>query len=228
MRTIHVRALLSGALVGFTLAAGAAARTESQAILNALEVQQLVARAEPADEARLSTHFSALADRYAADAKRHKAMSLALGGNPNRPATGASSHFTRLAELNSQSATTLRELAAHHEALAAGKTSAVPHGATRFEGGAGTEPPTEQELKALASEASTPAEHRGIEEYFLTLARRYTAEANEHVAMAHAYRGTRIATAAAHCDRLVELSRDSATEAKAVASLHKQLAVIAR
>ncbi len=229
MRTIYVRALAMGAFVGFTLAAGADSRTEPPEVLNALEVQQLVTRGEPAGHARLSAHFSALAKQYAADAKRHKAMSLAFGGNPNRQVTtGARSHFARLAELNAQSATILRELAAHHEALAAGSRSTIPRGAARFEGGASAAAPTKPELRALAAEANTPADHRGIEEYFLTLARKYSAAADEHVAMAHAYRGTRVAMAAAHCDRLIALSRDSAKQANAVATLHRQLAVIAQ
>ncbi len=46
--------------------------------------------------------------------------------------------------------------------------------------------------------------------------------------MANAYRGTRIAQAAVHCDRLVTLSRDEAKEATEAAAMHKQLANIAR
>ena len=42
------------------LAPGAAAQDTSPAALNALEVKQLVARAEPSDHARLGAHFSAL------------------------------------------------------------------------------------------------------------------------------------------------------------------------
>jgi len=45
---------------------------------------------------------------------------------------------------------------------------------------------------------------------------------------AQAYRGTRIAQAAVHCDRLVTLSRDSAKEATAAAAMHKDLAGGAR
>ena len=56
----------------------------------------------------------------------------------------------------------------------------------------------------MAAKASTPADHHALEEYFLTLAKRYTADANEHAATANTYRGTRIAQAAVHCDRLVE------------------------
>lgn len=54
--------------------------------------------------------------------------------------------------------------------------------------------PTDQELNALAAKASTPANHRDLENYFLTLAKRYTADAKEHAAMAPAYRSsTRLA-----------------------------------
>jgi len=80
----------------------------------------------------------------------------------------------------------------------------------------------------MAAKAGTPADHRALEEYFLTLAKRETAEANEHVALAQAYRGTRIAQAAVHHDRLAGLARDSAKEATAGAEMHKQLAGIAR
>jgi hypothetical protein len=229
MRTIRFRTISVGALALLALAGSGAAQTRPSAVLNAAEVQQLITRSEPGDHARLGAHFAALAERYAADARRHTAMSKAVSGNPNRQlATGSSARYTRLADLNTQSATTLRELAAHHEALAAGKTSAVPPGAARFEGGAGAPAPTTEQLTALAARASTPADHRGLEEYFLTLAKRHTGDANDHAMMARTYRGTRIAQAAAHCDHMVALLRDSAKEATAAAELHKGLAGIAR
>jgi hypothetical protein len=229
MRTIYLRATLMGALAGFVLASDTTTHAASSGVLNALEVQQLVASPEPADHVQLGAHFAALAERYAAEAKWHKAVSRAFNANPTRQATTqASAHFTRLADLNSQLARTLLELAAHHEALASGIVSAVPPGAAHFEGGAGALAPTKEELIGIAAKARTPADHRGIEEYFLTLSKRYTAAANEHVAMAHGYRGTRIAPAAAHCDRLISLSRDAAKEANRVATLQRQLANIAR
>jgi hypothetical protein len=80
----------------------------------------------------------------------------------------------------------------------------------------------------MAAKASTPADHRALEEYFLTLAKRYAAEANEHITMANTYRGTRLAQAAVHCDRLVKLSRDEAKEATEAAAMHKQLADVVR
>ena len=80
----------------------------------------------------------------------------------------------------------------------------------------------------MAAKASSPADHHALEEYLQTLAKRYTAEGKEHAAMAAAYRGTRIAQAAVHCDRLIELSRDLAKEANAAATIHKDLAGVAR
>jgi hypothetical protein len=230
MKAIRLGALPISALAFFTFVGGAAAQTTSSAVLNSLEVQELIKRAEPADHARLEVHFAVLAEQYAADAKRHRAMAQAFIASPVRrtAANSSADHCKRLEQLNLQSAATLRELAAHHEGLAAGKASAVPRGASRFEGGAGASAPTAEALSALAAKASTPADHRGLEEYFLTLAKRYTADATEHVASAQAYRGTRIAQAAVHCDRLVTLSRESAKEATEAAAMHKQLAGVAR
>ena len=229
MRTVHFRSLSLAAAAVLALAGSVAAQDKPSGLLNNLEVRQLVARGEPGGQAQLSAHFTALADRYAAEAKRHISMSKSFVGNPSRNlGTGMSAHCKHLANLNTQSETTLRELAAYHAKLASGTTATAPRDAARFQAGAGAPEPTEKELNALAAKASTPAEHRGLEEYFLTLARRYTAEANEHVALAQTYRGSRIAQAAMHHDRLASLSRDAAKEATAGAEMHKQLAGIAR
>jgi hypothetical protein len=198
-------------------------------LLNSLEVRQLVSRSEPADHARLSAHFGALRARYAAEATRHEAMSRSFTGNPSRNlATGMSAHCRQLASLNTQAAATLRELAEYHGTLGAGVPAAAPRGGAPFQAGAGAPEPTEQELKALAAKASTPAEHRALEEYFRTLGRRYTVEGEEHAALAGTYRGTRLTQVAAHHDRLATLSRDAAKEAVAAAGMHSGLAGVAR
>jgi hypothetical protein len=229
MRTVHFRSTSLVAAAVLTLAASVAAQNKASGLLNNLEVRQLVTRAEPGDQAQLSAHFAALGDRYAAEAKRHTSMSQGFIGNPSRNlGTGMSAHCKRLAELNTQSAATARELAAYHTKLASGTPATPPRDGARFQAGAGAPEPTEKELSALASKASTPAEHRGLEEYFVTLARRYTSEANEHVALAQAYRGTRIAQAAVHHDHLAGLARDGAKEATAAAEMHKQLAGLGR
>ena len=229
MRTLHVRLLSLSALAFLVFAGNAAAQDKSPAILNSLEVQQLVKRAEPADNARLAAHFTALADGYAAEAKRHTSMSKGFTGNASRQmGTGMSAHCTQLADLNTKSATELRQLATYHQKLAAGAVVTPPTVGTSFKGGAGAPAPTDLELNTLAAKASTPADHHSLEEYFLTLATRYTADANAHVTTSQTYRGTKNAASAAHCDHLVTLSRDAAKEATAAAAMHKQLAGVAR
>ena len=213
-----------------TFAGGASAQTTSSAVLNSLEVQELIKRAEPADHARLEVHFAVLAEQYAADARRHSAMAQAFIASPIRrtAANSAADHCKRLEQLNLQSAATLRELAAHHEGLAAGKASAEPRGAARFEAGAGAPAPTAEELTALAAKASTArrspcppgllpdtgeAVHRGRQR-----SRRDGASVPGHAN----YPGGRALRP------LVTLSRDAAKEATAAAAMHKQLAGIAR
>jgi hypothetical protein len=229
MKTVHPYSLVFLAAAVVASAANTVAQEKPSGLLNNLEVRQLVARAEPADHVRLSAHFIALGERYAAEAKRHVSMSRSFVGNPSRNlGTGMSVHCERLADLNTQSATTVRELAAYHEKLSSGAVATFPRGGARFEGGVGAPAPTEKELNALAAKASTPAEHKALEEYFVTLAKRYTAEANQHVTLAQAYRGTRLAQAAVIHDRLAGLARDSAKEATAAADVHKALATRAR
>ena len=123
MRTILLGAPSVRAVALLTFVGGRRAQTTSSAVLNSLEVQQLITRAEPADHARLEVHFAVLAEQYAADAKRHSAMAQAFIASPIRrtAANSAADHCKRLEQLNLQSAATLRELAAHHEGLAAGK-----------------------------------------------------------------------------------------------------------
>jgi hypothetical protein len=229
MRTVHVRSFSVAAAAFLTLAAGVVAQDTPSGLLNNVEVRQLVARAEPGDHVRLSSHFTALADRYTAGARRHTTMAQSFIGNPSRNlGIGMSMHCKRLADLDTQSASTVRELAAYHGKLASGTPATAPRDGARFRGGAGAPEPTEKELNALAAKAGSPAEHRALEEYFRTLAKRATAEANEHVALAQTYRGTRIAHAAVHHDRLAKLSRDAAGEATEAADMHKGLAGIAR
>src|SRR5262245_32555122 len=193
MRTVYFRSLSLAVAAVVTFAASAGCQAKPWARLTTVEVRQLVPRAEPADNMRLSAHFNALAERYAAEAKRHTSMSQSFVGNPSRNlGTGMSAHCNRLAELNTQSATTARELAAFHEKLAGGTSAVLPPNSERFHAGAGAREPNDEDLKALAAKASTPAEHRALEEYFVTLARRYEAEAKEHAAFAAGVRNTRI------------------------------------
>src|SRR5262245_16306147 len=222
-RFISLAATAVAVLAPFTAAA------QPSHVLNALEVRMLVASAAPADNAKLAAHFSALTDRYTAEARRHTSMSGSFTGNPNRSiGSGMSMHCKRLADLNTESAATVRGLAEHHAKLASGLPSTPPPDSAKYQGGEGASVPSDKELNALAAKARTPSEHHALEEYFMTLAKRYTATADEQVALAAAYRGTKMAQAATAADRLVTLSRDSAKEANEAASMHKQLAALGR
>ena len=84
MRTFHLRSLSVAAIAILTFAGVVAAQEKPSGLMNSLEVQQLVKRAEPGDNARLAAHFTALADGYVAEAKRHTSMSQHFLGNPDR------------------------------------------------------------------------------------------------------------------------------------------------
>jgi hypothetical protein len=210
------------------VAALAAAQTTPPGLLNKLEVQKLIAADTPDANTALAAHFTALADRYAADAASHKAMGQAYKANANRSAvTSAAAHCERLAALATESAAAARDMAQYHRDLAGGKGAVPPKGAAALQGGKGAPEPTADQLHHLAMTAKTRADHLALEEYFATLAKNKTAEAEDHVAMARAYRaGVRKGTfdPATHCDHLVKLAREAAKEAAAAATLHKQLA----
>jgi hypothetical protein len=225
MKAVHIRSLSLAAVAVFALTASVPAQDKSSAVLNTLEVQRLVKHGEAADSARLAAHFTALADRYAAEARQHVTMSQSFGSNANRGvATGMTAHCKRLADLATESAATLRELATYHHKLAAGVEAPAPSAGRAFEGGAGAPAPTEHELNVLAAKASSPSDHGTLAEYYSMLATRYTSNANDDVALANAYRGTKMATAAVQLDRLATLSRNEAKEAKDAAAMHKKLA----
>ena len=231
MRTIHVRLLSLVTIAVLAVSASAAAQGKSPALLSALEVRQLIASASPADQARLSVHFATLADNYTAEAKRHASMAQPVGNPSRNLATAVSAHCKRLAELNTQSATAVRELAVHHQKLAAGQASVAPPDSAGFQAGAGARQPNDQELSKLAETAHTPADHQELAAYFVTLAKRYTTDASNHTAFARAYRGLPRGSntaMAAHCDRLAVVLREATKEATAAAALHKDLAGIAR
>ena len=65
MRRLQVRSLSLPALA-FLVFTGSVVAQDKSPLLNTLEVQQLVNRSEPADNARLAAHFTALSDGYTA------------------------------------------------------------------------------------------------------------------------------------------------------------------
>jgi hypothetical protein len=227
MRTVHFRSVAIAATALLTLVGSVAAQETSTAVLTSVEVRQLVARGEPSDHIRLRAHFLALADQYEAEANRHAAMSQGFGGNPSRNlGAGMSAHCKRLVDLNTQSATTVRELATYSEKLGRGEAPTAPSGGAGFHAGAGATRPSEAELVSLAAKASTPSDHRILSEYFTELAKRYRTDAEEQAATAVFMRGPTRAPAAANVaayyDRLSKQSTAAAIEAAGAAAMHHE------
>src|SRR5690606_37999671 len=115
----------------------------------------------------------------------------------------------------------------------AGRPSTPPSASARYDAGAGAAEPDQAALTRLAATASTSADHRALETYFLTQAKRYTSDAAEHAGLARSYRRRPRAeanaiAAARHCDRLEARALDAAKEATAAAAEHRTLSGPAR
>jgi hypothetical protein len=219
------RILVAAAVVA--VAVSASAQTSS-GVLNTLEVQRLVAADTPAAHASLGKHFVALADTFRADVARYTALSSAFTGNPNHTfGVDPGARRSRQAKAAAQLAESARAMATYHHLLSLGAAPAAPPDRAAFDGGAGATVPTRAELDQFALSARTRSDHRTLEEYFLTVAHTETANADTHTVMAQMARvsGARngATDAAAHCDRLVKLSREAASEASAAVELHRQL-----
>ncbi len=81
MKPSFVRCAVLAALAALSLASSLIAQNAPPASLSEADVRQLIVRGQPADHARLSAHFTALAERYASEAKRHASMQPAFAGN---------------------------------------------------------------------------------------------------------------------------------------------------
>lgn len=225
MRRIVSRTMLAGlALVALTTAAAAQDRSR---LLTSIEVKELVTSSRPADNARLRDHFSALAEKYTTDARRYRAMSYTMTGNPKHlPAVPAGTRWARAAQQAQGNAVLARELSAHHGRLAEGRASQAPAGSERFEAGEGAPAPTEAQLNELAAGARTPAEHRSLAEYYTTLAEKQATAAKRYASLAQTYRAQvrKGGDPAIHFDRLAGQARKAASQARAESTKHAQLA----
>jgi hypothetical protein len=205
-----------------SLASLAAAQEATTPVLNTLELRQAVVSGTQADQARLAAHFTALADRYAADAKVHAKMAQALAATPKTP--GASAHCKQLAAANQRLETEARELAAFHTKAAAGTAGVAPSDRAGLTTGVGARKPTDDEMEAFADKAGRAGDHRALADYFTTLAKRYQADADAHRGMATLYQTSRTAGMVPHCERLARLAKGAANEARTAAAMHTRLA----
>ena len=218
------------ALALAAFATGAVAQDRSVLLTN-IEVNQLAASGTPADDQRLRDHFAALAARYEADARKHRAMAQVMPGNPSHPfGISPGWYLLRLAATDEKIAATLRELSAYYGDLAAGHPSTAPPDSTRFERGEGSPEPSDAQIRELIVRARTPADHRNLEEYFNTRAEQYTNAAERYAVFAQMYRGEPRRTIGGdptvHYDRMATRYRDLANDARAEAARQRQLAQV--
>jgi hypothetical protein len=89
------------------------------------------------------------------------------------------------------------------------------------------------EVKALAANAKTPADHMKLAHHYTAMAAKHEAEADEHEALAVEYtRYPELGAAkhpmgpntAEHCKFLAEHCREAAEEMKAMANAHEEMA----
>ena len=225
MRTISVGTVVAACALSLFAGGAALAPDPPTPVLNTLELRQLVDRAEPADHARLSAHFGALAERYATDAKQHERMGQASTGQAGKSSNaGLAAHCRSLAKFDRELEKGARALATFHTGRAAGAPVAAPANTRGLESGTGASKPKEDELAEFAAQAAKTNDHRALSDYFTTLAARYSADADTHTAMSVSYgTNSRLAGMVPHCDRLAKTARGAAKEAQMAASMHKEL-----
>jgi hypothetical protein len=153
-----------------------------------------------------------------------------MTGNTNHPpAVPPGARYLKLAVADRNTAATLRELSAHHGRLAAGQSSTAPANTVRFERGEGSPHPSDEQIRELKACARTPADHQLLAEYFETVAEKHTNAADRYATLAQAYRAQPRRTfgdPSLHFDSLVRRARESASQARAEAARHRQLAQV--
>ena len=209
------------------LAAAAATVTAEAQVLNQLEVQRLVDRADSASHAALQQHFIALAAQFDREAARDQAVAHGFVGNPVRPmAPVAGTAWMARAASARAAADAVRRLAHYHEQRAAGLMALMPPRAADFEGGNGAPVPTAAQVREIEAAARTPAEHHFLMEYFSTVAMAQL----ETIARDTARRAAYLASvshdpiAIADCDRRIATARRAVDAAIAAAERHHNLA----
>jgi hypothetical protein len=230
MRTMSVRTAVAACALSLLAGGAASAQDQPTAVLNALELRQLVERAGPADHARLAAHFGALADRYAADATQHERMAQANTGQAGKSSNaGLAAHCRSLAKADRELEEGAQALATFHSGRAAGASATPPTKTRGLESVVGAANPMEKDLAEFAAKAAETNDHRALADYFAKLADRYSADADGHTAMSVSYgSSSRLAGMVPHCDRLAKTARGAAKEAQLAAAMHKQLLGTAR
>jgi hypothetical protein len=214
--TARIKAASSVVAIVFAAAALTAAPQGTAAqVLNEAELRQAMSATGGPDHAKLAAHYTALADRYAADSAMHAEMAKWYSSNRSRaggPDMGT--HCTALANLSAGMEKSARELAKFHREGGAG-TAAKPAPS----GAMGGDMASHAKMRE-AEKAPAPSDHAAVAAHFTRLADRYTADAKMHDAMAAMYRTGRTAGMVDHCERLARDARAAAKEAREAAGQH--------
>ena len=183
-------------------------------VLSEAELRQAMSASGAPDHAKLAAHYTALADRYAADSAMHAEMAKWYSSNKSRaggPDMGT--HCTALANLGAGMEKSARELAKFHTDSSGTAAKPAPSGSM-----AGRT--ASHARMGEAEKAPAPNDHSAVAAHFNRLADRYTADAKTHDAMAAMYRTGRTAGMADHCERLARDARAAAKQAREAASQH--------
>lgn len=212
-------ALVATALIAPAMVGG---QSPSGPILNELELRQALSGTGAPEHAKLTAHFTALADRYAADAARHQAMAKKYPAGPQKGINpDLRAHCTNLAKRGKQLEASARQLAKMHTSAAPGQAQpAAPKGLPKD---LGARKASEDEMAGFAEKAAEAGDHRALSDYFTKLSERYAADASSHAGMATLYRTGRTPGMADHCDRLSKTAREAAAEAKEAAAQHASM-----
>ena len=215
--TVPIRAASS--FVAIVLAAAAltaAQRGTSSPILDEGGLRQAMSATGAPDHAKLAAHYTALADRYAADSARHAEMAKGYSTNTSRAGgPDMRGHCVALANLNAGMETSARKLAKFHRDNAGAASNPAPSGS----GPMGGQMASHGNI-GEAEKAPAPSDQAAVAAYFNRLADRYAGDARMHDAMAAMYRTGRTAGMADHCERLARDARAAAKHAREAAAQH--------
>lgn len=201
-------------------------------------VAELVAAPDlPANRARLSAHFLAVAADYDAYARDHRGMAKAYrrtpsGSDSKRPgAPDTAVHCDRLADSAAGAASEARALAAAYAGDSPAVPVPAPPGNTEPAKANSAELLEPTELRTLSEGTPTPQSHARLARHYLALAAKLERETREHRDLAAAYRAAPtgaetkrpgVPDTAVHCERLAERVSRMAGEARALANAHAQ------
>ena len=217
-------------ILAIGVVATALTSTAGAQVLNHLDVQRLVDKADAESHVALQHHFIALAARFDREAARDQSIARGFIGNPVRlTASTASTPWLERAASARAAADAVRRLARYHDQRAAGLMVRLPQGTAGFEGGDGAPGPTPAQVRDIEAAARSAADHHFLVEYFNTVAMAQLEAIAHDTVIRGAYQASakRDTIAIAGCDLRIAAARRQVDAAIAAAERHHDLANIA-